>query len=388
MLCSNLLSPKVTDGVSRMLSKSDMEGMKKLKNISEVEKMLKSAWSKMNEAIDAGSLSQDQGFAAFGKFCVRVALLCLKKEKGGMEGKSYGTLEAIQKVLEHDLSHPHVSGLLAIGNDSQPSSASEVVSMSDTSSPAWIASQKGFAVGKLFVHNHAHPAPGDEYDKMICSITAMTDEHVHLIEVSPFSSKPKELLCPYSELDSLTKFTGKVSLALGPEFSDRYPEQVEWFTREASKAALFSQMAKGCVENSSVCQGLKFIINPYLLVATKAFKKGELRLPLGTDQISKIQGQPSNGSVEVALSDHEVWYVGPPNMPKSETHEAMPKSALIIPFWWVPVAEQGEDFNMEYKASALELVNTKGIKVGDRLRQNGTKLPVQSTSESKKRKKL
>jgi hypothetical protein len=315
---------------------------------------------------------------------VRVVLFALKKEKLGMEGKCYDNLDQIHDAFKQEMVNKTFTGLSSSSGDSQPSSQSEVLSIKDTSSPAWIASQKGFLVGKMFYFNLKFPDPCEEHEKVVCSITLLADDFVHVKEVSPFTQKPQEHLVLYSNLDALSKFTGQPALALPDGISDHFPAKMESFAREASKAELFSKMAYSCIGASDVCSGLKFIINPYQLVATRLFKKGELKLPLATDQMSKIQPHAFNNAVEVSVAANDVWFVGPPVMPKNEKLESIGKSTVIIPFWFVPFAAEDEDINMEYKSASMELVNTKQVKVGDRLRQ---KPREQQAVDNKKRKR-
>jgi hypothetical protein len=204
----------VVDGICKCLNRADIEAFKKMKNINEVEKMISDAWECMNAAVAAGNLSQDQGFAIFGKFIVRVTLKSLKKEKVGMEGKSYESLDAIQTVFQTDLGSKNVTSLASSSGSSQPSSQSEVLSLKDTSSPAWIASQKGFVVGKMFSYNGAFPAPVDDHELVVCSITSLAIDGIHLKEVSPFTQKPRQYVVEYANTDALSKYTGKPPVAL------------------------------------------------------------------------------------------------------------------------------------------------------------------------------
>jgi hypothetical protein len=118
------------------------------------------------------------------------------------------------------LGSKNVATLASSSGSSEPSSQSEVLSLKDTSSPAWIASQKGFVVGKMFSHNGAFRAPVDDHDLVVCSITSLAGDGIHLKEVSPFTQKPRQYVVEYANTDALSKYTGKPPVALPNEISD------------------------------------------------------------------------------------------------------------------------------------------------------------------------
>lgn len=74
-----LVSPKVEDILPAFLSASDVNKLNvklMVESTTEAEALMAAAWTERNEAVTAGSLTQDQGVATFGRLAIRCGVQC------------------------------------------------------------------------------------------------------------------------------------------------------------------------------------------------------------------------------------------------------------------------------------------------------------------------
>ena len=78
ILC-NLVSPKVVDKISKLITKTDVLFLQKYQDLPAVEQLLANGWKLMLKAAQDGKQTLEVGYGNFGKFAVRVTLHVLKK---------------------------------------------------------------------------------------------------------------------------------------------------------------------------------------------------------------------------------------------------------------------------------------------------------------------
>ena len=323
----------------------------------------------MLKAADDGKQTLEVGYSNFGKFAVRVLLHVLKKERLGVEGRGYQSLQAIEFLFKADL-EKKADIRMQSSSSYQAQDSSTLTTLEQSSSPAWIAQQKGFEAGKLYTYldPKAEGVAQNKDDKKIVIIKNMTDAEVRLETVSILSGQPEAFNISYDQLCNLTKFNGKPPMNLSDDIVKHLPQHVDHFRLEAAKGSLFSTMAKSAIDSTISLGDLKFGINPFLLMAQKAYKKNELKLPLATDAMSRIHGEPNKCGIHVKHEGFDFWVLMPA-MPRTVIMADMPKSMVVFPFWFVGSTAIKEEANMEFRQSTRELVNIRALKAGDMLKQ-------------------
>ena len=99
-LACQLTSPKVVDGVAKMMAKADLDKLKagsQRQFLLKAENLLNDAWKIAEQASD-----QEEVVSAFGRMLIRTVLHLTKKEKMGREPKGHGSLEVICKLFAQE----------------------------------------------------------------------------------------------------------------------------------------------------------------------------------------------------------------------------------------------------------------------------------------------
>ena len=106
MMACNLVSPKVQDGIAKLLTKSDVD---KLKGKAVLEKALLTeqrllyAWKLAHENVRSGYISEAQLDDIVGQFYVRSMLILLDKQKFGPEKVEYKDMDHVRTVFVKSL---------------------------------------------------------------------------------------------------------------------------------------------------------------------------------------------------------------------------------------------------------------------------------------------
>ena len=79
LLACQIISKKKVDGVCKFITPSDVNAMKRVKNLIEIEDALKDCYTSVEAAVDEDRLTQAQACGVFGRFCTRVVTMALKK---------------------------------------------------------------------------------------------------------------------------------------------------------------------------------------------------------------------------------------------------------------------------------------------------------------------
>ena len=119
LLAAAVSSPKVKDGFSRLLVKSDVDRLKSSNNKEDVlaTEKLSGMLVEQLQKKSAGLLHQDH-VKLLGRFLIRCALWLTKKEGKGREPKTYGSLMDIQEAFDSELDMLEKTGKIAsVGAD-------------------------------------------------------------------------------------------------------------------------------------------------------------------------------------------------------------------------------------------------------------------------------
>ena len=144
MVC-NLTSPKIVDGIGKLVTKTDLASLKsksQLIQLHSMEEMLQTLWKK---AIAHG-ISKNMVCKSLGKGMIRAALFVLHKQKQSREGVEYESIGLIQEAFEKDLADECLD--VSSSKEALPQT---LVTMEEVKSPTFIAMKKvGLEVGSLF----------------------------------------------------------------------------------------------------------------------------------------------------------------------------------------------------------------------------------------------
>jgi len=357
---------KVVDGVSRLLTKTDIAVFSKHKSLDAAEQILKDAWVNMHEKIDSGAVETSVGFESWGRLATRCVLHLAKKGKLGLEKKDYTSLADIADMFHTDL---------AGGKQAAPSASAKAddismpASIEDTSSPAFIACKQGFKAGNLY-----KSAQG----KDIIRIDEFAQESVKVTVLNALLGDTKGLL-GYSQLKDLREFAGKAPCTIEVP-TTCWPEKNQHIMDEVKKAKAFSELYDNYCKEAYDAKKFKLIMYPNQLAVTEAFKVRELKFYPLPDSLSKISGTTSTGSIMCTLSSGDTVYISKPAMPKSSDKADWGKSMSMSYFWWVGSTDEQNDANMDYNPKTGVMTNRKALKKDDIL-----KVYVERKADEKKR---
>ena len=107
-VAANLIAPKskVVDGVSRLLTKSDLQTLTRkdrLLHVTSAETLLSETWEQLAGLVSTGAISKRDTIIFFGKMSSRVALLLCKKAKDGIEQTVYLDFREIKNAYIQEL---------------------------------------------------------------------------------------------------------------------------------------------------------------------------------------------------------------------------------------------------------------------------------------------
>ena len=148
LLATQLTSLKVQHSVAKLLLRSDITTIAKLKDLVFVESLLASAWS----VLEASNLISMSGYSLFGTYCTRVMLHVLKKENLGREPSGHADLGAITSLFAAAVEKLKGSAISSQASAVSASSGSfssaaaaehtELVSLVDSANPAQMVMKK------------------------------------------------------------------------------------------------------------------------------------------------------------------------------------------------------------------------------------------------------
>lgn len=379
VLCCNLTAEKSMDGMSRLLTKSDMVklcAVNMKEKVSQGEKLLVSSWH--------ASGSSDKGFACFGRLCVRLVLFLLSKGKAGREKRDYKTMEEIAGAFDKELSDPSFKQTPETGSDpSSSSGGSELISLQEVGSALWIAQQKGFHLGKYY---NIKGSPGQWLLKDLSETEAVFVEH------DAIKAKGLTMKLPLDQLKNVSKAKGVqqqqvpedlVSKCLGINHSE--------FNNELCRCQVFAAIAALAAECQGEEQHLMFLTGPSALITKKPFKKHELVLvplvPLSKVLVSGGKESP----VQVAC-EGLAFNINSGMILKDISQLQSPQAPPLAAYWHVACVEEG-DFNMEecyLDSNDLKipcLRNCKALKVHEKLVKLKVKVSGAAASSSAPKKR-
>ena len=365
-LC-NLASDKCEDGVANLIKKSQVTFLAS-KNCAGValrcENTLKHAVlisDLIAKQVEGGSNATMQ---ALGKLFVRCALLVVGKGKQGPEGKDLSD-EEIQSMFLSDMSKIAGQPVVydewklatpepASGNRQQsvPEQRATAATLSDHSSPTWIAGQAGFEVGKQVVEKKAGSAL--DHPLVIQSIEA----DVFLKQLSSYTGDIVERTVPLEVLIkdwAVSKMEPPVELPSG----QNRPHSVGV---DAMKCRIFNAIVDAD-SMAKAATSISFWRKPDMVRAgSKTIPIGALTLApvLSLNNITTKSNPTALHLGKHTVADKKVDFFGiaPPKPPPSGPTE----ETLLAGYWWVGSTSVKSEANMEETTKEVRGISVPVLK--------------------------
>ncbi|CAJ1393752.1 unnamed protein product [Effrenium voratum] len=375
VLCTQLTSPKHCDGISKLLTKSDVDKMKSvqmLAKVEEAENVLCAGWA----ACLMEKASQEHSTAAFGRLCIRTVLHLASKEKHGREPAGWPSVAAISKAFAEEIKQPKASSVTAHEKPAcSPSKAKKDAGLPENlleSSPAHTALvlNKHITIGNLYTCSQQ----GGKVLKLV-----KVDNEGALFVYTPLLGAAEEVVVKLDNLKSMrpskqkeqTACPSSVAKGLLPQNSEALQEM-----EAVSKAQLALVQAFMNGKQPSE-EDIMFSNHPPGVVSQKKFKAKQLVLmSIGAVSLCK---DPAASRLPKLVCGKDVFTVSQPKLWPDFAKPA-PEQCMMSPFWWVRTTSEEDKVNMVRKPITIGkmeipcLVNCKAVEKGDMLLEANTKL--------------
>ena len=392
----NLASPKVVDGVCRLLQPPQLQAIASKDNrvmVKAAEKLMCDA----RELCKKLHVPKSVSIKCVGKCDVRCILVIVKKVKE-VEKKDLETIEHVAEALISDLADAgYKVDLATVISSAQPQSQAQPSAPADVpetieqlKSLTFQAAKLGFVPGAAVLLKHG--------DGTLCRIKTVSDRSGVEFEGDVFSNQPVQEL--------LAKFKihkGKVEEQL-PGYTDDHTAHMSpaWgldIARGIVGLAVRTEFAK----HTQCLAFIELLVNPSTVKAVAAVPKGELVIVAASARIDVKR--PSSSSVGwVSLGEYELVENGS-NTQLYMLHHFVPpvgkngepnKLPFVSPFWHVRNVDQAKEATMSLTWRSVNvagvdchvpvLTNRRDFKVGDELTWHRVDSAVpEGTARAKKR---
>ena len=392
-LAANLVSPKVVDGVAKLLVKSDIEKLKSKDLASKVdasESEMATAWS-IVEKLWESDISRESLYPVVGRFHCRVVLWVTSKGKLGFEKKEYKTLEEIRSVFVQELTAALPAGRIVdhtwfkgpvVAASSVSSGHSGPVTISELQDVNWQAKEAGWEVGKMYFEKSVGPSAG------MYRLKSILQDGIRLEEYSATKQSSLTVTVPVDKFGKLwAEFKGVVQAKL-EGIGDHMVHESARLLTDSLKATAFKVLYTNALTYDPA-DLLSYYINPAEVRAATKINKGSLTLvPCTTPD--KITPLKASAVVHVIVGPNTFYLNEPPKL-RTLHKEEWRHENVVVPFWWVATTAVETEANMIEKTMKdvkLEctftcLVNSCHLSPGDKLfvyRKKADKTPLSSAS--------
>ena len=355
MLAANLVSGKVTDGIARLLQKSDMCSLVRrdmMPKVAEMEGAMKTLSKAAVEIVARSAASDVEVRDACWRFDIRCVLHLCKKGKASLEGRDFKDLAAIQKEFVLESAEFLNQNFKAM--DFLPESWRHVVpkdgpsaapsaSRGDPSDPNVVAQKTGgFHEGALVFEKEV--GPQTLFELLNLGTTVTVEKFQPLSDGDPLrASMPLSVL-----VEQWALFKGPRPQALLAEWGEWSWGARSTAHRRISSAfeTLCTLQAKFATEQHEV---LRFMLFPSEVCSVVAVRPGALRLVPVADH-AHLSNVPVKGdaAATVTFSDGAVVYVTPMPKPTTVKHGEWDSASALLPYWWVASTTRQDEANMEF----------------------------------------
>lgn len=398
LLATNLVSPKVVDGVARLLAKADVERLRAKSSIpllDKVEGMMAHAWEVAAKVMVSQAVSTCKTYPVLGRLHTRTILHITNKAKLGFEKLEFKSIEQIQQRFVEELMAAMPQGTTipspwakpaaksggggsTAASGQQPSSSSHaapmvatpMVNTSQLSDPAWIAKEAGFVIGKPYYNK----APGS--GKELYILDAIDSTGAVLRSHDDGLSTPRDIKVDLSILlKKWAMFAGELPTIIpADKVDERTMAASSHFDIERQKCIAFQALTDFETASSEKLKQLAFMLNPAELRARVHIPKGKLELAPATD-FRCICSKAIPGAPVVQIGTSYCFSLTEPPRARNIKSDDWKDEVVFVPFWWVSTTSVAGDANLTPKKHVVKdagvtftvLVNNKAIKAHERL---------------------
>ena len=396
-LAANLVSPKVVDGVAKLLVKSDVEKLKSkdlAATVDDSESELAEAWGIAERLWDSNICSREGLYPVIGRFHCRVVLWLTAKGKLGFEGKEYKKLQDIRNVFAQELiaalpagqsvDHPWFKGPAVVAASSSSSGQSGPVTITQLQDVKWQATDAGWDIDKIYFEKNVGPSAG------IYRLKAILPDGIRLEEQSVTKESSLSITVPVDKFGKLwAEFKGLIQSKLEGIGGHMVSESNDLLTGSA-KANAFQVLYVAALKHDPK-ESLCYYINPAEVRTTCKINKGGLTLvPCTTpDKITALKATAVVHVFVATLTGGNTFYLNEPPKLRTMHKEEWRHANVVVPFWWVATTAVETEANMIEKTFTEEmctftsLVNSRQLSLGEKLfvyKKRADKTPLMSAS--------
>ena len=373
---ANLSSPKVVDGLCRLLQPPQLQALASKENRA----MVKAAEKLMCDARELCTrlgVPKAASTKFVGKCDVRCILVIVKKVKE-VEKKDMQTIEHVAEALVSDLAAAgYKVDVSSVISSTQPPSKAQLAAPADVpetidqlKSLTFQAGKLGFVSGAAVVLKHG--------DGAVCMIKSLSDGSGVEFEGDAFANLPvEELLAKYKV------HKGKLEEQL-PGYAGEHTAHmsVAWgldIVRGIVGLAVRAEFAK----HTQCLASIELLVNPSAVKAVTAVPKGDLVIVAASSRIdvkrpsSSSVGWVSLGEYELVEGSQTKLYMSHHFVPPIGKNGEPNKLPFVSPFWHVRNVAQAKQATMELAWRSVSvagvccqvpfLTNKRELKVGDEL---------------------
>lgn len=266
MIACNLSSPKIVDGVAKLLVKADMDKLKapKLKDAVDVAENLLRVSFEEAEANQA-SLAPKLKWMVCARMFIRTALWLCNKEDKGRESKRFGSMQAIHEAFQKEIKGNTMADPMA-SSDSKGESL-KVMTLAESNNAAVIAQQQFAWLIKdnNFLKKDCH---------LVHKFCEMTEEH-GVFEVMDIWGQKSNVNIPHEQLSKMRPTDKNPALKVDETVVEKLQlkESQHWMD-ELLKAEVQSGLLASCVQESSLDLKNLLSMDDQKVYAKNQIKKG------------------------------------------------------------------------------------------------------------------
>ena len=382
-------SPKVVDGISKLLVVSDIAKLKatKLADLEAVELLLSQGWDlgpNMNKT-EAGNFDPEV-LKAYGKFATRVVVHVAQKEKWSLEPAGFESLNVINEKYQAFLStgkDPDTAVAGAAASDAADQDQPVLASLADCKDVGAIVLTKytHLKLNSLY----AHKDHGQNVFKFI-----EINDTVGVFECTPVFGEKIKVETLHKDLKKWTKIAKQPALIPSIYWKPYLPAESASWTAETSKAEATLALHKFYQENSleddiELCKDPEVVC---LKDGAETYQKGEIVLvPLGSLRAIDNQKEAQKLSAAKLIKDKHGTTVLYSIV--AQPKKVDKKTELVVPANWVTTSKVKTEINMEVKYVSHggfqfpTLSNTRAVKAREKLVIAESKPAESKPAESK-----
>ena len=352
---ANLTSPKIEDGIARLLLKSDISKITtktRLEEVLKVERLLGDGVKIAENVRKACKLSDEAEYGPLGRFFVRLTLRLVDKEKSGTEGVEYGSNAQICKAFIAEISAlaggeityedwGHIDGSSPQCKKAEVANkAIEIpVTFDQHASAQWRSTQLGFCVNAVIFEKAVGSQPTNLY-----KIQSMNESFVELCAACDYTDEGHVIKL---EIDQMLN-SWSVSKGEPPIKLDMGECRNAALNSDAVKSAVFLAIRKLDGQYDNGDDALVFFRRPDEVRTKRTFDKGELTL-VPSCPLQGIVAKQSGihlGTQSFDKTSAELWMLPPPKPPLDVPMEKIKAGLSLVAFFWVEYTSDKETVNM------------------------------------------